>query len=97
VAEHRQPVPNLALLFSFVHAGPPRQGAPDRHDGGVSCTIHDDGAGFDADTVVEGIGLRTSVRGRLQEVGGTVEIRSAIGHGTDVHLWAGRDANRIRP
>jgi signal transduction histidine kinase len=65
-------------------------------DGGVSCTIHDDGAGFDADTVVEGIGLRTSVRGRLQQVGGTVEIRSDTGRGTEVHLWAPRDAGRIR-
>lgn len=55
-------------------------------DGGVSCSVHDDGVGFDAGTAVEGVGLTRSIRGRIAEVGGTVSIEGRPGAGTDVRI-----------
>lgn len=54
--------------------------------GGLSCTVSDDGEGFDPATVVEGVGLALSVRARVEEVGGTVEVSSAPGRGCEVRL-----------
>lgn len=51
------------------------------------CSVKDDGAGFDGDAVAEGVGLTRSVRGRIEEVGGRVEVVSAIGRGTEVRVW----------
>ena len=56
-------------------------------DGGVFCSVKDDGAGFDPAATVEGIGLSRSIRGRVSEVGGRVEVVSAPGRGTEVLLW----------
>jgi signal transduction histidine kinase len=56
-------------------------------DGGVVCSVKDDGSGFDPAVAVEGMGLARSVRGRLDEVGGRVEVDSAPGWGTEVRLW----------
>src|SRR5207247_8542360 len=55
--------------------------------GGVFCSVKDDGAGFDAVGVTEGVGLSRSIRGRLAEVGGRVEVDSRPGSGTEVRLW----------
>jgi signal transduction histidine kinase len=55
--------------------------------GGVFCSVKDDGQGFDPSSTVEGIGLSRSIRGRVSEVGGRVEIVSAPGDGTEVLLW----------
>ncbi|MDP8936674.1 MAG: hypothetical protein M3O23_02905 [Actinomycetota bacterium] len=55
--------------------------------GGVFCSVKDDGVGFDPGTTVEGIGLSRSIRGRVAEVGGRVEVVSAPGDGTEVLLW----------
>ncbi len=68
---------------------------PDAH-GGVLVTVHDDGAGFEPDAVTEGAGLRHSIRGRLGEVDGDVEVVSAPGRGTELRLTvpaAGRTAD----
>lgn len=58
-------------------------------EGGVFCSVKDDGRGFD--TAVErerpGVGIARSIRGRMQEVGGRAEIRSRLGAGTEVCLW----------
>jgi signal transduction histidine kinase len=56
-------------------------------DGGVFCSVKDDGAGFDPATTADGVGLSRSIRGRMAEVGGRVEVRSAPGQGTEVLLW----------
>lgn len=56
-------------------------------DGGVFCSVTDDGAGFDPSTGVEGVGLARSIRGRIAEVGGRTELRSQPGRGTEVTLW----------
>jgi signal transduction histidine kinase len=55
--------------------------------GGVFCSVKDDGAGFDPATTTEGIGLSRSIRGRVTEVGGRVEVVSGPGEGTEVLLW----------
>lgn len=54
------------------------------------CSINDDGSGFDPEDVVEGTGLTRSVRGRLDDVGGTVSVSSRPGHGCEIVLCIGR-------
>ena len=56
-------------------------------DGVMFCSVKDDGPGFDADVTPEGEGLGRSVRGRLAEVGGRVEIDGRPGRGTEVRCW----------
>jgi signal transduction histidine kinase len=56
-------------------------------DGALFCSVKDDGTGFDTGTTPEGAGLRRSVRGRIAEVGGRVEIDGRPGRGTEVRLW----------
>ena len=55
--------------------------------GGVFCSVKDDGSGFDPAAAVEGVGLSRSIRGRITEVGGRVEVTSRPGGGTEVCLW----------
>ncbi len=50
------------------------------------CTVNDDGGGFDVAGTAEGTGLRRSVRGRIEQVGGTVQVRSDGRHGVEVEL-----------
>ena len=59
-------------------------------DGSVFCSVKDDGTGFDPAAVVEGEGLRRSVRGRIAEVGGRVEVDGRPGRGTEVRCWVPR-------
>ncbi|MFP5319371.1 MAG: ATP-binding protein [Acidimicrobiia bacterium] len=51
------------------------------------CSIKDDGRGFDPATTPEGVGLARSIRERVEEAGGRVEVSSRPGHGTEVCLW----------
>ena len=60
---------------------------PDDAGAGVCCSVHDDGSGFEPATAREGVGLSRSIRGRMEEVGGRVEIESRPGSGTEVRLW----------
>ncbi len=55
-------------------------------DGGIFCSVKDDGEGFDPAATDEGTGLTTSVRGRLADVGGSVEIDSRPGAGAEVRM-----------
>jgi signal transduction histidine kinase len=55
-------------------------------DGGVFCSVKDDGTGF-APEVEEGVGLTRSIRGRVEEVGGRVEVDGNPGRGAEVRLW----------
>ena len=56
-------------------------------DGELFCSVKDDGTGFDASATDEGTGLRRSVRGRVAEVGGRVEIDGNPGRGAEVRCW----------
>ncbi|GAA0224488.1 sensor histidine kinase [Cryptosporangium japonicum] len=53
------------------------------HDGAVTLTIDDDGAGFDPGAQRSGYGL-AGMRSRVEQLGGTLTIRSAPGAGTTV-------------
>jgi len=70
-----------------------------RHGGGVAsvyaeCTtnavdvyVRDRGAGFDLETIpADRHGVRESMIGRMERHGGTVDIKSSAGAGTEVHL-----------
>ena len=54
---------------------------------GVDVFVRDRGAGFDPQAVDgDSRGIRDSIRGRLDRVGGRCEITSSKGHGTEVRL-----------
>jgi signal transduction histidine kinase len=55
--------------------------------GGVFCSVKDDGTGFDVEATTEGLGISGSIRGRIQRVGGRVEIDGGRGHGAEVGMW----------
>ena len=58
---------------------------------GVDVFVRDRGAGFDPQAVDgESRGIRDSIRGRLDRVGGRCEITSSEGHGTEVRLHLAR-------
>jgi signal transduction histidine kinase len=52
----------------------------------VFVSVRDDGIGFDPAVTVPGVGLTRSIRGRIVEVGGQVEVASTPGQGTEVRL-----------
>jgi len=52
-------------------------------DDAVRLTVADDGAGFDPELITSGYGLR-GMRGRVAQVGGTIQVTSAPGTGTQV-------------
>jgi signal transduction histidine kinase len=56
-------------------------------DGELFCSVKDDGGGFDPAATDEGSGLRRSVRGRIGDVGGRVEVDSRPGRGAEVRCW----------
>jgi signal transduction histidine kinase len=60
---------------------------PSDNGDGVSCSVHDDGRGFEVAKAKEGVGLSRSIRGRMEEAGGRVEVDSRPGSGTEVRLW----------
>ena len=65
----------------FVEAGPQS----------VEVFVRDRGAGFDLQAVAsDSRGIRDSIRGRLDRVGGRCEITSAVGRGTEVRLHLAR-------
>jgi signal transduction histidine kinase len=58
----------------------------DPGDDGLFVSVNDDGGGFDPDATDEGVGLGRSIRGRIADVGGTVEVVSSPGRGAEVRL-----------
>jgi signal transduction histidine kinase len=56
-------------------------------DGGVQVVITDQGKGFDPAVTGEGFGMSHSIRARIAEVGGRVEVWSSPGCGTRISLW----------
>jgi signal transduction histidine kinase len=60
-------------------------------DDAVFVSVRDDGRGFDPADTAEGVGLTRSVRGRIAELGGDVEVEAAPGRGTEVRLTVPTD------
>ncbi|MFW3169958.1 PspC domain-containing protein [Geodermatophilus sp. CPCC 206100] len=59
----------------------------------IAVFVRDRGAGFDPSSVpADRRGLRDSVTGRLDRVGGSASVRSAPGEGTEVELFLPREA-----
>jgi signal transduction histidine kinase len=56
-------------------------------DSSVFVSVKDDGLGFDPGSITEGIGLTRSIRGRMADVRGRVEVVSTKGSGAEVRLW----------
>jgi signal transduction histidine kinase len=59
--------------------------------GQVTVTVRDDGPGLSAARLdaarAEGrLGVSASIRGRIEEIGGTVEIIGTLGEGTEVEM-----------
>ena len=79
-----------ALTNAAKHSGAGRivvYAEPTDVDGEVFCSIRDNGSGFDTKVASSGEGIRRSIRQRIAEVGGRVEIDSRPGRGTEVRLW----------
>ncbi|MFS8097321.1 hypothetical protein LFM09_09280 [Lentzea alba] len=61
---------------------------------GVLVTVRDNGIGFDFDeaalTERGRLGLSLSVKARVENVGGTVKVKSRKGRGTEVEMWIPR-------
>ncbi|MEU4626629.1 ATP-binding protein [Actinoplanes sp. NPDC023801] len=62
---------------------------------GVRVTVRDDGAGFTPGRLAEAenagrLGVAQSMRGRINDLGGTTTIHSAPGQGTEVEFWVPR-------
>lgn len=77
-----------ALVNASQHGGASRVVVfvePGEH-GGIFCSIKDDGRGFDERAVAEGIGLSRSIRGRVEDVGGRVEVDGRPGRGAEIRL-----------
>jgi signal transduction histidine kinase len=54
---------------------------------GVTISVLDQGVGFDPVRAAPGFGLRSSIIGRIRDVGGRATLDSAPGMGTHVELW----------
>jgi signal transduction histidine kinase len=83
VAAAREAMANAAL-----HAGVMRLSVYVESTGeGISAFVRDQGAGFNPDDVpVDRHGIADSIRARMARAGGTAEVVSAPGRGTDVRL-----------
>jgi signal transduction histidine kinase len=77
-----------ALTNVAKHAGQTRAAVVVRPRGnGIAIEINDTGRGYDAARATSGVGQRRSIRERIEEVGGRVEIDSSRDTGTRVWLW----------
>ena len=62
------------------------------------CSVRDDGVGFEKDAAVGGGGLGLiGLRERIETFGGTLEVRSQIGNGTEVIATIPTEGARVDP
>ncbi|WP_373557638.1 sensor histidine kinase [Rhodococcus sp. 05-2254-4] len=62
----------------------------------VSVFVRDRGTGFDESAVPEDRqGLAKSIRGRIERRGGTVQVRSTVGKGTEVRIFMPRNGASV--
>jgi len=79
-----------ALTNAAKHSGADRIVVfvePSDGDHEVFCSVRDDGTGFDPEKTLPGSGLQHSIKDRIEEVGGQVEIDAETGRGTEVRIW----------
>ncbi|MDP9388873.1 MAG: ATP-binding protein, partial [Actinomycetota bacterium] len=76
-----------ALTNAGKHGGAGRVVVFVDDEDGLFCSVKDDGRGFDPSSTPEGVGLARCIRGRIEEVGGRVEVAAAPGTGTEVRVW----------
>ncbi|MEV0675229.1 ATP-binding protein [Actinosynnema sp. NPDC050436] len=62
----------------------------------VVVSVRDNGVGFAPDDGTDGLGLRLSVRARVERLAGRAHVRSRPGHGTEVELRVPVGARRTR-
>ena len=77
-----------AMTNASKHSNTPKVSVfAECEDGAVDIWISDQGSGFDLEAVADDRkGITESIRGRIERIGGTVEIQSSAEHGTEVHL-----------
>jgi signal transduction histidine kinase len=86
----RQALRNVAEHASAARATVFAEAEAESGDGWVMVTVRDDGRGFDYDEErlrAEGkAGILKSMKGRIEELGGTVKVHTAPGSGTEIEL-----------
>lgn len=77
-----------AMVNAAKHAGVPRVDVYAEVAGGTATVyVRDRGRGFDVNGVADDrMGIRTSIVGRMERHGGTADVRSAAGEGTEIRL-----------
>ena len=76
-----------ALLNAFKHGGPPVSVYLEVTDAVAEVFVRDRGDGFDLDEIAQDrFGVRESILGRVRRRGGTAEVVSRPGWGTEVRL-----------
>ncbi|MGH9150126.1 MAG: sensor histidine kinase, partial [Acidimicrobiales bacterium] len=79
-----------ALTNAAKHGGATRVVVYAEVDGdGLFCSVKDNGAGCDVAALRPGVGVERSIRGRIEELGGRVELAGAAGSGMEVRMWLG--------
>ncbi len=81
----REALNNVHRHAGTGHAYVTATGQPDSGDG-VTVTVVDRGSGFDPERHVPGLGLRSSVHGRMAEAGGAALVEGAPDEGVRVEL-----------
>ena len=75
-----------ALTNAAKHSGADRANVSVvEHDGTIEVSVHDDGSGFDPRAAHAGFGL-TGIRERVTQHGGTLEVQSGPGRGTNLRI-----------
>ncbi|WP_278236607.1 ATP-binding protein [Isoptericola sp. AK164] len=83
-----------ALVNAVVHGAAPVTVYLEVTDAAVEVFVRDRGDGFDVDDVApDRFGVRESILGRVRRRGGTAEVTSRPGWGTEVHLLVPRTAD----
>lgn len=76
-----------ALVNAVTHGGEPVSLYCEANDTMVEVFVRDHGEGFDMDAIPpDRLGIRESIIGRIKRRGGTVEIVSRAGWGTEVRM-----------